>query len=301
MEHRHLVLLRELRDRGSVAAVAEAGFRTASAVSQQLRSAERDLGVALVRPHGRGVRLTDEALLLADAASDVETALERAQARLDEFRGAVAGRVRLAALPSAAEYLVPLVLAALADEPIDIELDDVDVSEEDFAQLATDYDVVVGHTMRARPPLRQGLSVQPVVREPLDVVVGAGHRWSRRRTLRPAEVIREPWIAPPRGYPFRTLVDTIERVTGERADVRHEVRDNRVVEALVVAGEGIALLPRFTTRPRADVRLLQLRDIDSARLVVAMSRRDRAERAVVRRVVAELQRAGAQVARDRSA
>ncbi|HWC22346.1 MAG TPA: LysR family transcriptional regulator [Flexivirga sp.] len=288
MELRHLSLLRELRDRGSVAAVAATTWRTPSAVSQQLRTAERDLGVRLVEADGRGLRLTDEGRLLADAALDVETALARAQSRLDEFRGQIAGEVRIAALPSAIEYLAPRLLVALRDLPVEVRLDDVDVAEEDFVDMADDYDLVIGHTMRPAAPRRRGLVIHEVVREPLDVVIPQDHRWARRRSIRPDEVIREPWITVPAGYPFRSLLDRIERATGRPADVVQEVRDNRVVEALVAAGVGIALLPRFTTRPHPAVRLLQLRDVDSARRVLVMARRDRAERALVRHVIQQL-------------
>lgn len=288
MESRHLSLLRELRDRGSVAAVAAATWRTPSAVSQQLRTAERDLGVHLVTADGRGLRLTDEGRLLADAALEVETALASAQARLDEFRGDIAGEVRIAALPSALEYLAPLLLTALRDVPVDVRLEDCDVSEEDFAGLADSHDLVIGHTMNAAVPRRRGLVVREVVREPLDIAIPVGHRWSKRRSLRPDEAITEPWVTTPRGYPFRTLLDRVERLTGRSAEIVQEVRDNRVAEALVAAGAGIASLPRFTTRPNPAVRLLRLRDIDSARRVLVLARRDRAERAVVRHVIQEL-------------
>jgi len=293
MELRHLTLLRELRDRGSVAAVAATTWRTPSAVSQQLRTAERDLGVRLVEPAGRGLRLTDEGRLLADAALDVETALARAQARLDEFRDQVAGEVRVAALPSAVEYLAPRLLQQLRDVPIEVRLDDVDVAEEDFVGLADDYDVVIGHTMRAVAPRRRGLMIQEVVREPLEIVIPVDHRWSGRRSIRPDEAISEPWVTTPQGYPFRRLLERIERATGRPAEIVQEVRDNRVVEALVASGVGIALLPRFTTRPNPAVRLLRLRDVDSARLVLVMARRDRAQRAAVRRVIHELGAIGA--------
>lgn len=288
MELRHLSLLRELRDRGSVAAVAATTWRTPSAISQQLRTAERDLGVRLVEADGRGLRLTDEGRLLADAALDVETALARAQTRLDEFRGAVVGEVRIAALPSAIEYLAPRLLTALSDLPIDVRLDDVDVAEQDFVGLADDYDLVIGHTMRAHPARQRGLVIREVVREPLDIAIPVDHRWGRRPSLRPDEAIGEPWVATPPGYPFRTLLDRVERVTGQPATIVQEVRDNRVAEALVAAGVGIALLPRFTTRPNPAIRLLRLRDIDSARRVLVMARRDRAERAAVRHVIQEL-------------
>ncbi|WP_036960199.1 helix-turn-helix domain-containing protein, partial [Promicromonospora kroppenstedtii] len=60
LDPRHLDLLREFADRGSVTAVARATHRTPSAVSQQLRTAQRELrGIPLVEPHGRGLRLTE--------------------------------------------------------------------------------------------------------------------------------------------------------------------------------------------------------------------------------------------------
>ncbi len=106
MDVRHLVLLRELAERGSVHAVAAAMHRTPSAVSQQLRTAQRDFGILLVEPDGRGLRLTDAGRLLADGAVGVETAIADVQARLDRYRGQPTGRVSVAALASAGAFLL---------------------------------------------------------------------------------------------------------------------------------------------------------------------------------------------------
>jgi DNA-binding transcriptional LysR family regulator len=292
MDARHLSLLRELAERGSVSAVAAATYRTPSAVSQQLRTAERDLGVRLVEPDGRGIRLTDAGRLLADAGRDVDVALARAQGRLDDLRGRPTGTVRVRALPSAMEYLAPSLLTALADEPITLELVDDDVSEEDFAALTRDADLVIGHSLTGEV-LRgaEDLARTVICREPIDVALPSGHRLVGRRTLTPDDVVGEPWIGVPVGFPFDTVLQAIEAATGRTADVLQRTRDNRVVAALVGAGHGIALLPRFTSR-QDGVVLRPLRDVHSTRWVVAMARPDRAERAVVRRVVAELVRIG---------
>jgi len=73
LELRRLRLLRELHERGTIAAVADALQFTPSAVSQQLAMLEREAGVALLERAGRGVRLTDAAVVLvghADALLD---------------------------------------------------------------------------------------------------------------------------------------------------------------------------------------------------------------------------------------
>ena len=289
MDVRHLSLLRELADRGSVTAVAAATHRTGSAVSQQLRTAERDLGVPLVEPAGRGIRLTDAGRLLAEAAVDVERALARAESRLDEFRGRPTGRVRIAALTSAAEFLVPGALAVLAADGIEVELTDTDVSEADYAELAADHDVVIGHSLLGAVPAgAESLARTVLVREPLDVAVPSGHALAARDELSPRDVVDETWVGVPEGYPFATVLDGVARVTGRPVTVTQRIRDNRIAEALVAAEVGLALLPRFTTRPREGVVLRPLRGVNARRWVVAMSRPDRAERAVVRRTVVAL-------------
>lgn len=107
MDVRHLDLLRELADRGSITAVAEATHRTVSAVSQQLKAAQRQAGMALVEHQGRGLRLTDAGRVLAEAGAEVGTAIAAAQARWDAFRAHPTGTVGLAMLPSAAAVLLP--------------------------------------------------------------------------------------------------------------------------------------------------------------------------------------------------
>lgn len=293
MDVRHLVLLRELEERGSVVAVAAATHRTPSAVSQQLRTAQRDLGVRLVEPEGRGLRLTDAGRLLAASAAGVEATLARVQADLDALRERPRGTARIAALPSAAEFLVPPLCAALREEPITLELDDQDVAERTFADLARDADLVIGHSLTGEVPAgAEPLARTTLCREPLDVALPSDHRLVDRRTLSPRDVVGERWIAVPEGYPFDTVLQAVEQVTGRTATRGQRVRDNRVVEALVVAGEGIALLPRFTTRERAGMVLRPLTGVGARRWVVAMARPERAERAVVRRVVEELSRIG---------
>ena len=100
MDVKRLELLRELAERGSVAAVARATHRTPSAVSQQLKVLEREAGVALTERVGRGIVLTGSGRVLAQTATDVAVALERAQAVWDDFVATPQGEVTLATFPT---------------------------------------------------------------------------------------------------------------------------------------------------------------------------------------------------------
>ncbi|MBS4104487.1 helix-turn-helix domain-containing protein, partial [Tsukamurella paurometabola] len=71
MDVHRLRILRELADRGTVAATARAMDMTPSAVSQQLKVLAREAGVDLLEPDGRRVRLTDAGLALVVRAESV--------------------------------------------------------------------------------------------------------------------------------------------------------------------------------------------------------------------------------------
>jgi DNA-binding transcriptional LysR family regulator len=100
LDLRRLRLLRELNERGTIAAVADALQFTPSAVSQQLAALEREAGVPLLERAGRGVRLTDAALVLVDHAGALLERAALAEADLAAAAGTVTGRVRIAGFQS---------------------------------------------------------------------------------------------------------------------------------------------------------------------------------------------------------
>lgn len=296
MDVRHLQLLRELSQRGTLAAVAQATHRTSSALSQQIRRAERELQVSLVQPDGRGLRLTAEGQLLADSADEVVRALAHVQARLDAAIGEPAGLVRIGTLPSAGEALMPGLVARLRTSAITLDVDDFDLAEADYARRTLDADIVIGHSLAGDVPVgAESLARRVVAREPIDVALPRRHPLARREVLRPTDLRGTEWIGVPPGYPFDTILTEVEQAVDEPLHRRFRLRDNRLIESLVVAGEGLALLPRFTTRPRAGLVMRPLRGVRSERAVVAMARPDRFARLAVRTVLDLLAEVGAEL------
>lgn len=286
MDVRHLELLRELADRGSVTAVALATHRTASAVSQQLKSAQREFGVPLVEPAGRGLRLTGAGQLLADGGRRLATAIAEVQADWDAFRGLPSGLVSIAALPSAATFLLPGVITDLGAAPITLQCTDIDIAEAEFAGLVVDHDVVIAHSLTSTAPAgSQGLMTVPLVREPLDVAMATDHPLAARRSLRPRELVDQEWIGVPAGFPFDSILQAIERANGAAPRVALRLRDNRLIESLLAASGQVAILPRFTTPADRGIVLRPLLGVPAVRHVFAVLRPDKARRLAVRRVL----------------
>lgn len=286
MDVRHLQLLRELADRGSVTAVAEATHRTASAVSQQLRTAQREFGMRLVEPDGRGVKLTEAGALLARGGAEVEAAIAAVQARWDAYRDDPGGPVSIVAFPSAAPLLFPDILAVAERRDLDVRLEDLDPAESEFAALTADYDIVIAHSLDgSRPMGTADLTVRELLVEPLDIAMSAAHPLTERSSLRAADVGDASWIAVPVGYPFDSVLTSISQRLGRPLTVRQRLRDNRAIESLVAAGDSLAVLPRFTTRTGAGLELREITDVPARRFIFAIMRPDRANRRAVRTIL----------------
>lgn len=281
-----LRVLREFADRGTVAAVAEALSMTPSAVSQQLKVLAREAGVTLLEPDGRRVRLTDAGRALVVRADEVLAAMDRAVAEMDSYRGSPRGRVRVALFPSGAALLLPHVLAALADSGVDVEARDEDVPPSEVPRLLADYDVVLTHRdERATSISGPRVASRVLMREPIDVIVGPDHRLARHDTVAPAELADETWLSVRGGFPVDDVLRSIATVTGVQPRITQRMLDFAVIEALVVTGYGVAVMPRFAVR-HPDLSMLRLSGVHAARLYELATRPHADKRPAVATVLA---------------
>ena len=107
---------------GSVTAAARALNYAQPSVSHHLSRLEAETGALLTQRAGRGVRLTDAGRLLAERAEEILGRLDAAENELAAHVGLRAGRVRLAAFPSALSTLVPMAAARLEAENPGVDL-----------------------------------------------------------------------------------------------------------------------------------------------------------------------------------
>lgn len=114
-----LRILRELAERRTLTAVADALGYSPSAMSQQMAVLEKEAGTALMQRAGRGVRLTDAGRLLAHHAGRLLSAAEAARVDLAALSGEVRGTVRAGGLQSVLRHLlIPTLADLLLEEPL---------------------------------------------------------------------------------------------------------------------------------------------------------------------------------------
>ncbi|MFC8587205.1 LysR family transcriptional regulator [Streptomyces sp. NPDC057217] len=290
-----LRILRTLRDRGTVTATAEALLMTPSAVSQQLTNLARQLGVRLLEAQGRRVRLTDAAHLVLRHAEAVFAQLERADAELDGYLRGEAGQVRLAAFSTSVPALVvPAVRHLRTAHPrLDVRVREAEAAEAYELLAAGEVDLALSlaaHAPSARDPK---FSRVPLLADPLDVALPAGHPLAGAPGLRLADLAAEPWIYGGSG-PWSEITTAACEAAGFVPEQAHSASGWTAILAMVEAGMGIALVPRMASaeRPGGTGVVMRVLSADQPRRhVVAAVRGGAEEGPAVARVLAALRQA----------
>jgi DNA-binding transcriptional LysR family regulator len=293
LELRRLRLLRELHERGTVAAVADALQFTPSAVSQQLAMLEREAGVPLLERAGRGVRLTDAALVLVAHA---EALLERAavaEAELAAAAGTVAGRARIASFESVALRLALPAMEALARDAPGLRCEILELEpEEALPALALgDIDLVLGDEWQHQPrSLPAGVERHELMSDRVRLVLPARHPAARRHpdAVPLAELAGEAWTTGHAGLGWDEMTRrTCRELGGFEPDVRHRTNDAAISLAVVGHGLAVGMLPDLALPARRPgVKLRDIADIPVYRAIFAATRTTDAARPSTQAILA---------------
>jgi DNA-binding transcriptional LysR family regulator len=259
LDVRRLRALREVSERGTIAAAAEALVLTPSAVSQQLSALEREVGEPLVEPNGRTVRLTPAAGVLLEHADVLFAQIERLEADLLHHRGAPRGTVRVAGFATGIAGVVAPAAGRLRAVAPDLRLHVTELeTPEAFAALARrEVDVVVGMVCEGAPgPDDARFTRRDLGADPLDVALPADHALAASPSVALAALSDEDWVAPPSGWSCEQVVRAGCAAAGFTPRVHHRSSDWLAVLAMVGAGFGVSLVPRLAQlRPPPGVAL----------------------------------------------
>ncbi|WP_104167574.1 LysR family transcriptional regulator [Arthrobacter sp. SX1312] len=293
MDPHQLRLLRELGERGSLAAVARALHVSASAVSQQLSALQRRVDVPLTERRGRNLVLTGAGRALAKAAVDISVAMSSAEQAVSHYLQDPCATVRIAAFNSAGlTYFGPLLQALSGEGRPGLICHDRDVGQEHFPALTADYDLVIAHRLEHSAPWPDTITALPLMREPLDVAMSDRHRLADAPSVSVADLIDEEWVSVQDGFPLVPALQAIAVHAGQPLKVTHRINEFFIAAAIVAAGPAVALMPRHTASPPpgSGIVLKPIHDLPLARRVDILCRPEALHRTAVQQVVTTLRR-----------
>ena len=248
MDVRRLELLLELSRLGSMREVADELGLTTSTVSQQLAALARDVGVPLLEPVGRRVRLTAAGRRLADHAVTILAAVETARRDLDPEAEPV-GTIRVAAFGSAVRRaLVPLVAELASTYPqVELHLSEHEPLESFELLAADDVDLALVYDYTLAPAAWPGrLTVRPLWRVPWGLAVPAGDQRPLGEDGSSTDVVAAyadtAWITNSRNTADEEAVRTLASMAGFTPRIEHRIDNLELVAGLIRGGLGVGLL-----------------------------------------------------------
>ena len=226
---------------GSVRGAAEKLLVSQPAVSATLASLQKEVGVVLVTRAGRGLEITPAGIAFAQQARQILQRLEDAQVAAKETLDPTRGRVRVAAVTTAGEHVIPRFLASFRTRYPDAELS-LEVGNRDrvWALLEeSQVDLAIG----GRPP-GGGVLGTLAIRPNVLVLVAAGTGTPRVREVSVDELSRQTLLLREPGSGTRSTAEELYDELGIAPKAALTVGSNGAIRESVQVGLGVTLLSR---------------------------------------------------------
>jgi DNA-binding transcriptional LysR family regulator len=247
LDLRHLVALKAIADEGSFGRAADALGYTQSAVSQQIATLERAVGMRLIeRPGGpRPISLTEAGAILLRHAEAIDARLRAAKADMEALRAGEAGRLRIGTFQSVGARVLPTLLRRFKDAypEVDVSLQE-SAHEDELLELVERGELELTFNMLPLPP--GPFENVELLRDPHVLVVPASSPLAS--SVRPPS-LREIALQPLIGFGRCRATEAVEAQLssfGRTPNVVFRSDNNGTVQGLVGAGVGVCVAPLLT-------------------------------------------------------
>ena len=242
---------------GSVTAAAEELVVTQPSVSAAVSALSRELGVELTQRVGRSIQPSPAGEAFAPFAADVIGLLDQGGRAAREAADIIASELRLAAVTTAGEHIVPPLIEAFSTLHPQITLNlDVGNRARVFERVRLHRsDVAIG----GRPP-GEGVVGERFLDNPLVVITKPGDPLARRRSVPIEELAERPWLLREEGSGTRTMTEEILAANGLDPPVL-TLGSNGAIKQGARAGLGVSIQSRLTTQLELDSGLLTTIDV----------------------------------------
>ena len=232
-------------DHGGFTRAAEALHLAQPSLSQAVRTLEAELGVELFHRTGRSVTLSAAGEALVGPARQALRDADNARAAVAQVVGLEAGHLDLVSLPTLAVHPAAELIGRFRREHTKVTVRLVEPEDADaVAQRVRDGSSEIGFAELPVP--RQDLEVVPLGTQQYVVLVPAELRatFGGDDPVSLFAVARQPLVTTPPGTSTRRLIHEQMQAQGLVPTVAVETDHREAIGPLVMAGAGVAIVPR---------------------------------------------------------
>jgi LysR family transcriptional regulator for metE and metH len=251
LEIRHLKLLLAVSEEGSLTAAARRLHLTQSALSHQLRDAERGLGRPLFLRGARRMVLTSAGDRMLKAARTVLDELAAAKEEIRESPQAAEGTLRLATECYTCYHWLPPALAEFQKSypKVDVQV----VAEATRNTIPALLDGRIDVAITSKPIKSTRVAVEPLFGDELLVMLPPGHRLARsaKDWVGPEEIGDETLITYDAAAEDLTVFRDVLVPAGVKPRRWIRIQITEAIVELVRAGQGISVMACWAAEPYA--------------------------------------------------
>ncbi|MBB3455149.1 DNA-binding transcriptional LysR family regulator [Rhizobium sp. BK313] len=247
MELRTLRAFVEVVRQGGFSEAAKVVFTTQSAVSKAVRQLEDELGLPLLNRIGHRTTLTDAGEVVYRRALTILAGRDDLIAELAELRGLSRGMLRLGLPPIGNDALFAPLFAVFRSRYPGIEIKLVEQGAKRLEEMVLSGEVDLGASLLPAPEVFEWQSVR---REPMHVLLPAGHTLEGQKTVRLAGLKDNPFILFESGFALNGIILDACRTAGFEPDIVARSSQINFIIELVAAGLGVGFLPRMIAEQR---------------------------------------------------
>jgi LysR family transcriptional regulator, hydrogen peroxide-inducible genes activator len=231
---------------GNFSRAAEQCHVSQPSLSQQILKLEEELGERLFDRMKREAKLTPHGEAFLPRAVKILEEVDAARREALDAHSLLRGRLIIGVLPTIAPYLLPTVLVSFAEKFPGVEIVVHEDTTAQLLKLAQAYEI--DFALASRPIQDQRMEVKVLFTEELQLALPPGHPLTRKRTVRLADLEKEPFIVMKEGH---CLGDQVLNFC-DRRDLKPTINFRsaqlETIQALVRTGVGISLVPAMAAR-----------------------------------------------------
>ncbi|HYB99227.1 MAG TPA: LysR family transcriptional regulator [Candidatus Limnocylindrales bacterium] len=219
---------------------------TQSAVSQQVRALEQDLGSTLFARQTRKVTLTQAGSVLLPYARQIVRKVEEARAVVSDFEGMGRGRVSVGSGGAVCHHILPDLVREFSSRfgKIDVQV----LSGFSIETLQRTLDGTVDLGILLLPVQESGLVVTELGRDELVAIAPRDHAWTALERVKAKDFAGQPLVVYDRRSQTFRLLERFVLEAGVFPSIAMEISDLEAVKKMVAAGLGVSLVARWAVR-----------------------------------------------------